>query len=221
MAQRELFMAQGCWGNCWEWWSESSVSMGPARTEKNHFHLFIQGKAYTFGILHSLLCKMEEIIGSSKVHHLTVFSPPWWSRIKIKTQLFTYPSHVSSREMNKHLIGRIQRHTGVQVTSEECTKCQVRDLNFHAEFDMYPNVNISAWFCWIFKVKRRWQIHKYPNNLYMSVLKYSNIKSFYVCSRVNIDHSGKWHSVVFWSLYSTKVALPMTISTHTFTETEF
>lgn len=147
--------------------------MGPARTE-NHFHLFIQGKAYTFGILRSLLCKMEEIIGSSKVHHLTVSSPPWWSRIKIKTQLFTYPSHVSSREMNKHLIGRIQRHTGVQVTSEECTKCQVRDLNFYAEFDVYPNVNISAWFCWIFKVKRRWQIHKYPNNLYMSVLKYSN-----------------------------------------------
>lgn len=40
--------------------------------------------------------------------------------------------------MNKHLTGRIRRHRESTIMSEECTRCQVIDLNFYTEFYVPP-----------------------------------------------------------------------------------
>lgn len=91
--------------------------------------------------------------------------------------------------------------------SEECTRCQVVDLNFYTEFYVPPKhkyinrilLNFdSIEFYWILKVKRRQQIHKYPPNWYISVcIQILKNKIFYIHSGVNVYYSEEQLSVFF------------------------
>lgn len=87
VTQHEPFSAQGCWSNYCEWGPENAVQEGKKRIPGH----FIEGKACTFGILCSLLYKIE-------VMKCPVSSPPPPIRDKNEDTITLCPIHVSSRE---------------------------------------------------------------------------------------------------------------------------